>query len=378
MMMTMNYELWMMSDASLWTLLAGSIIAGCLLAWLSLLLLKVAGFFSGEAYARIAKDSLSQIAYFFFPILLLTISLSFYSAEHPRTYWLFQLFKVIFITVSAVGLSRIVVLVERAILLHLKIDPTASFNDRRLYTRIKFVKRLFIMAISLIALALLLLSFEKGRQFGVGLLTSAGILSVIIGFAAQKTLGNLLASLQVAFSQPIKIGDTVVVETEVGQIEEINLTYVVVRLWDRRRLILPITYFVETPFQNWTRNDSSLIGVVLLYLDYRTPVDALRAKFTKLVHSHPNWDGEVCELHVIDTQAQQIVVRATMSVATPSDSFVLRSFVRENLIAWLRDNHPEALPGMRVISDPSPSSGTTHSASSGTTHSTPDSYRDRD
>lgn len=345
-------------DAPLWILLAGSVATGCILARLSLSLLSVAGLFNGEAYVRIAKDSLSQIAYFFFPVLLLSLSLSFYSEEHPGTLWLFQVFKVIFITVSAVGLSRIVVLVERAVLLHLKIDPTASFNDRRLYTRIKFVKRLVIMAISLIALALLLLSFEKGRQFGVGLLTSAGILSVIIGFAAQKTLGNLLASLQVAFSQPIKIGDTVVVETEVGQIEEINLTYVVVRLWDRRRLILPITYFVETPFQNWTRNDSSLIGVVLLYLDYRTPMDALRAKFIELVRSHPNWDGEVCELHITDTQAQQIIVRATMSVATPSDSFVLRSFVRENLIAWLRDNHPEALPGMRVINDPPVNSGT--------------------
>ena len=338
-------------DAPLWMILAGSVLVGCLLAKTALSLISVAKLFNADTYVRLARESLSQVAYLFFPLLLLTVSLGIYMEEHPGVSWLFNVSKVALIIVSAVTLAKIVEIIERTIILRLGIDPTASYNERRLFTRIKFVKRLVLMAISLVALALLLLSFEKGRQFGVGLLTSAGILSVIIGFAAQKTLGNLLASLQVAFSQPIKIGDTVVVENEVGQIEEINLTYVVVRLWDRRRLILPITYFVETPFQNWTRNDSSLIGVVLLYLDYRTPVQALREKLNELVRNHPNWDGEVCELHVTDTQAQQIVVRATMSVGNPSESFALRSYVRENLIAWLRDHHPESLPGMRMIGE---------------------------
>lgn len=338
-------------DAPLWIILAGSVVAGCILAGITLSLISVAGLFKGESYVRLTKESLSQILYVFFPVLLLSVSTGFYVDEHPKVAWLFHLSKVALIATSAITLSRIVVVAEKILLLHLNIDPTTSISERKLFTRIKFIKRLIIMSIALIALALLLLSFEKGRQFGVGLLTSAGILSVIIGFAAQKTLGNLLASLQVAFSQPIKIGDTVVVENEVGQIEEINLTYVVVRLWDRRRLILPITYFVDTPFQNWTRNDSSLIGVVLLYLDYRTPVEMLRAKFTELVRNHPDWDGEICELHVTDTQMQHMIVRATMSVGSPSESFALRSYVRENLIAWLRDHHPESLPGMRVIND---------------------------
>lgn len=339
------------ADAPLWAILAGSIILGCILAKVVLSLISVAKLFRADAYVKIVKESLAQVLYVFFPVLLMTISLGFYLDEHPKVSWLFQLSKVASIAISAVTLAKIVILIERIIILQLEIDPTTSISQRKIYTRIKFVTRLIIIIISTIALALLLLSFEKGRQFGVGLLTSAGIVSVIIGFAAQKTLGNLLASLQVAFSQPIKIGDTVVVETEVGQIEEINLTYVVVRLWDKRRLILPITYFVDTPFQNWTRNDSNLIGIVLLYLDYRTPVDQLRAKFTELVHHHPNWDGEVCELHVTDTQMQQMVVRATMSVGSPTESFALRSYVRENLIAWLRDNHPESLPGMRVIKE---------------------------
>lgn len=341
------------NKAPLWAVLAASVVGGLILARIVLSLVSIAGVFKGESYARLIKESASQTLYLFFPILALAVSTGVYSDAHPDLSWIFQIAKILLIVVSAGVLSRTVVLIERIVLQHLRIDPTQSVAERKLYTRIKFIKRLIVMAISLITLALLLLSFEKGREFGVGLLTSAGILSVIIGFAAQKTLGNLLASLQVAFSQPIKIGDTVVVENEVGQIEEINLTYVVVKLWDRRRLILPINYFIETPFQNWTRNDSSLIGVVLLYLDYRTPMEALRTKFTELVHGHPNWDGEICELHVTDTQMQQIVVRATMSVATPSDSFALRSYVRENLVAWLRDNHPESLPGTRLISETS-------------------------
>lgn len=347
------------ADAPLWSILAGSLVGGCLLAKITLSLISVARFFNAASYVSVVRDSLSKVLYVFFPILLLATGLGFYIDGQPKATWLFQIAKVLLIVTSAITLSKIVMLVERIIILQLEIDPTTSISQRKIFTRIKFITRLIVMVISIIALASLLLSFEKGRQFGVGLLTSAGIISVIIGFAAQKTLGNLLASLQVAFSQPIKIGDTVVVETEVGQVEEINLTYVVVRLWDRRRLILPITYFVDTPFQNWTRNDSSLIGVVLFYLDYRTPIAAMRARFTELVHSHANWDGEICELHVTDTQAQQIVVRATMSVRSPSESFALRSFVRENLIAWLRDQHPESLPGMRMI--PSTSSTDTPS-----------------
>jgi small-conductance mechanosensitive channel len=342
------------TNAPLWAIMVGSVLLGCLAAKLTLSIFSVARFFNADEYVQVIKDNLSQVLYVFFPVLVLTISLGFYVDEHPKAFWLFQFSKLTLIALSAITLARIVILVERLILLRLEIDPITSISQRKIYTRIKFVTRLVIMIISTISLALILLSFEKGRQFGVGLLTSAGILSVIIGFAAQKTLGNLLASLQVAFSQPIKIGDTIVVENEVGQVEEINLTYVVVRLWDRRRLILPITYFIDTPFQNWTRNDSSLIGVVLLYLDHRTPMDALRAKFTELVHQHPNWDGDVCELHITDTQMQQMVVRATMSVGSPTESFAIRSFIRENLIAWLRDNHPESLPGMRVISEQKP------------------------
>ena len=336
-------------ETPLWAIIIGSIVAGIVLAKITLTLISVFKLFGEPSYIRLIRNSLSKPLYFFFPLLVLTISAGFYIEGRTDNSLSFNLLKSSLIIASAVTLSRVISVIEQISILKLGIDPTDSVSHRRLFTRIQFIRRFIVFVIGVLALALILLSFEKGRQFGVGLLTSAGILSVIIGFAAQKTLGNLLASVQVALAQPIKIGDTVVVENEVGSIEEINVTYVVVKLWDRRRLILPITYFIDTPFQNWTRNDNSLISVVLLYLDYRTPVDALRQKLIELVSGHPNWDGDVCELHVTDTQAQQIVVRATMSVRSPSDSFALRSYVRENLISWLRDNHPESLPGTRVI-----------------------------
>ncbi len=338
-------------ELSIWLLILGALLVGLLLARLTIYLVTALGRFSSGVIVTTIKQEMTKGLYFFFPILLFSIGSIYYESRHPGTEWVLQFSKVAMVTVSTWLLIRMVIIIEKIILLKLEIDPTLSISDRKIYTRIKFVTRLIIVAVSMIAFATLLLSFEQGRKFGVGLLTSAGIVSVIIGFAAQKTLGNLMASMQIAFSQPIKIGDTVVVENEVGQIEEINLTYVVTSLWDRRRLILPITYFVETPFQNWTRNDHSLIAVVLLYLDYRTPMDLLREQFNELVHGHPKWDGEVCELHITDTQQQQMIVRATMSVANPKDSFELRSFVREGLIAWLRDNHPESLPGTRLIND---------------------------
>ncbi|GAB3181700.1 hypothetical protein GCM10027291_51400 [Telluribacter humicola] len=243
---------------------------------------------------------------------------------------------------------RIVGIFEKVLLLNLDLNQPNNYNARRLYTKVQFIRRLVNIFVVVIGVSILLLSFDRVRQYGVGILTSAGIASVILGFAAQKTLANLLAGIQIAFTQPIKIDDAVLVENEWGHIEEINLTYVVVKLWDLRRLVLPITYFIETPFQNWTRNQASIIGNVLLYLDYHTPVDKLRGKLFELVNSNTLWDGEVCNLQVIDTQAQFIVVRCIMSARNAGDTFNLRCQVREKLIEYIRTEYPESLPGFRV------------------------------
>lgn len=190
------------------------------------------------------------------------------------------------------------------------------------------------------------------RQFGTSILASAGIAGVVIGFAAQKTLGNVLAGIQIALTQPLLIDDIVVVEGEFGQIEEITLTYVTVRTWDLRRMILPITYFVEKPFQNWSRISTEVLGTVILYLDYQVPLGELRVELKRLVENNPKWDRKVCGLQVTDTKPTAIEVRALVSSTDPGKAFDLRCEVREGLIQFLSRHHPESLPRVRNVIEP--------------------------
>ncbi len=207
-----------------------------------------------------------------------------------------------------------------------------------------------------IGVSLLLIAFQGSRKIGWSVLTSAGIVSVLIGFAAQKTLGNLLAGIQIALTQQIRLDDAVVVEKEWGRIEEINLTTVVVRVWDRRRLILPITYFVEVPFENWTRSDASITGAVLLYLDYSVPVEKVREKARELADADPLWNRDVFAVQVTDAQPTCIVVRILVSAQDAPSVFDLRCHMREQLLAFLRDEYPQSLPQTRVqvTSPPTP------------------------
>ena len=216
-------------------------------------------------------------------------------------------------------------------------------------TQVQFFRRIVSTLILLVSFSLLLLNFQGSRKVGVSVLTSAGIVSVLVGFAAQKSLGNLLAGIQIAFSQQIRLDDAVVVENEWGRIEEINLTNVVVRVWDRRRLILPITYFVETPFQNWTRSDASITGTILLYLDYNAPIEAIREKAKALAEADPLFNEQVFAVQVTDTTPTNMVVRILVSANDAPSAFDLRCNIREAILIFLRDNHPESLPQSRII-----------------------------
>ena len=224
-----------------------------------------------------------------------------------------------------------------------------NLSHRKFVTQVRFFRRLIAAAIILVGSSLLLISFQGSRKVGLSVLTSAGVVSVLIGFAAQKTLANLMAGIQIAFNQQIRLDDAVVVEKEWGRIEEINLTSVIVRLWDRRRLILPITYFVETPFENWTRSDASITGVVFLYLDYNVPVDKIRVKARELAEADPLWNSEVFAVQVTDTQPTCIVVRILVSARDSPSAFDLRCHMREQLIAFIRDEYPQSLPQTRLM-----------------------------
>ena len=243
--------------------------------------------------------------------------------------------------------------VQDALLSRYRMDVSDNVSARKIYTQVSLIRKVIVTAIVILATGSILMLFDPVRQFGTSILASAGIAGIVIGFAAQKTLGNVLAGIQIALTQPLLIDDIVVVESEFGQIEDITLTYVTVRTWDLRRLVLPITYFVEKPFQNWSRVSTDLLGTVTLYLDYQVPTGALREELKRLVENNPKWDRKVCGLQVTDAKQSTIEVRALVGSTDPGKAFDLRCEVREGLIEFLCRNYPESLPRVRYVEEPS-------------------------
>jgi small-conductance mechanosensitive channel len=222
-----------------------------------------------------------------------------------------------------------------------------NLKGRKVRTQLTFIRKVLILIIVLITISIILLSFSSVRKLGAGLLTGVGIGGIILGIAAQKPLSNLLAGMQIAFTQPIRIDDVLVVEGEWGRVEEITLTYVVLAIWDQRRLVLPITYFTEKPFQNWTRTTSQMLGTVFLYVDYTFPVDMLREELNHLLKANKLWDKRVGVLQVTDSKPDTIELRALMSARNSSDAFDLRCYVRENLLKFINTHMPDNLPQRR-------------------------------
>ncbi|MBK0381339.1 mechanosensitive ion channel [Pedobacter sp. SD-b] len=223
-----------------------------------------------------------------------------------------------------------------------------NLKERKIRTQLQFLRKFMVALILVLTVAAILFSFEGMRKIGTGLLTSVGIGGIIIGFAAQKSLGNLLAGFQIAFTQPIRIDDVLVVEGEWGKVEEITLTYVVLHIWDQRRLILPITYFIEKPFQNWTRISAEILGTVFLYVDYTLPLEELRKEYDRLIDNNKLWDKKVKVIQVTDTKESVMEVRILMSANNSSDAFDLRCEIREGLVSFIQKNYPESLPRTRA------------------------------
>ena len=229
-----------------------------------------------------------------------------------------------------------------------RIDVADNLKARKIRTQLQVFKRIVIVIVGIIALAAMLMTFEKVRQLGTSILASAGIVGIIVGMAAQRTIATFLAGIQIAVSQPIRVDDVVIVENEWGRIEEITLTYVVVRIWDLRRLVLPITYFIEKPFQNWTRVTADILGTVFLYVDYTVPIQAVREEFHRILQSSKLWDAKVWGLQVTNSNERTVELRALMSAPDASTAWNLRCEVREKLIEYVRNNYPEGLPKVRA------------------------------
>ncbi len=237
---------------------------------------------------------------------------------------------------------------EDVVLARHRIDVQDNLNARRIVTQIKIFKKIVVALVSILALGAVLMTFDQIRQFGASILASAGIVGIIVGFAAQRSIATLLAGIQIALTQPIRLDDVVIVENEWGRIEEITLTYVVVRIWDLRRLIVPITYFLEKPFQNWTRVSADLLGTVFIYADYTLPVHPLREALQEILKRSDRWDGKVCALQVTDVSERTVEIRALVSAADASRLWELRCEVREKLIEHLKQHHTACLPKARV------------------------------
>jgi small-conductance mechanosensitive channel len=223
-------------------------------------------------------------------------------------------------------------------------------SRRKIRTQVDFIQKVGTGFIILIALCLILMSFNRIREIGTSIIASAGVLTIIVGLAAQRSLSNLMAGLQIAFTHPIKIDDVVVVENEWGEIEEISLTYVVVRIWDKRRMILPISYFIEKPFQNWTRVSSDLIGSVSINVDYTVAIEDLREQFRMMLKGTPLWDGKVGKLEMTEADEKCVRLRAIMSAKDATDCWDLKCYMRENLICFIQTNYPLSLPRVRAES----------------------------
>lgn len=229
-----------------------------------------------------------------------------------------------------------------------RLDADDNLLARKHVTQVRILKRAGDVMIVLVTTAVALMSFESVRSYGVSLFASAGAASLVAGLAARPLLTNLIAGVQIAVTQPIRLEDAVVVEGEWGWVEEITGTYVVVRLWDWRRMILPLSYFLEKPFQNWTRETASLIGSVFLHVDYAVPVEAVRQELARIARGSPLWDGRVVNLQVSDATERTVQLRALVSARNAPQTWDLRCEVREKLIAFLQREHPQALPTARV------------------------------
>lgn len=229
-----------------------------------------------------------------------------------------------------------------------EIDVADNLAARRIRTQTQVLRRIFVVVVALIALGAMLMTFPAIRTLGTSLLASAGLAGLVIGMAMRPTLSSIVAGIQIALTQPIRIDDVVIVEGEWGWIEEIRSTYVVVRIWDLRRLVVPLSYFIEKPFQNWTRATADLLGTVFLYVDYSVSVEEVRQELRRVLEASDIWDGKTWGLQVTNAGEHSLELRSLMSAPSGPKAWDLRCHVREKLVQFLQEHHPECLPRTRA------------------------------
>jgi small-conductance mechanosensitive channel len=297
-----------------------------------------------KKYLRLIIGVAILIVLILFNHLFPVLDLSAYIADDVLT-TLRKSLVVVFISLIIIEIVRIL---KKRLLKRYDISKEDNLKSRKLHTQINLLEKVIVFVIVIIAVGLVLMSIEGIREIGIGIFASAGVAGIIIGLSAQKIVGTLLAGIQIAITQPFRVDDAVVVENEWGWIEEINLTYVVVRIWDKRRLVLPTSYFIEKPFQNWTRTSADILGTVFIYTDYTISFEALRKELTRLLNSTDLWDKKVNVLQVTDSKESNVEIRLLVSAKDSPTTWDLRVFIREKMIEFIQKNYPESLPRTRV------------------------------
>ena len=244
-----------------------------------------------------------------------------------------------------ISASRVI---DDALGVRYRLDVRDNLEARRIHTQTRLLRRTVTVLIIILTIGVMLMTFEQVRELGASVLASAGLAGIVVGFAARPVLQNLIAGIQIAIAQPIRLDDVVIVEGEWGRIEEITATYVVVKIWDQRRLIVPLNYFIEHTFQNWTRSDAEILGTVFVFVDYTVPVEEVRAELHRLLEENDKWDRRAWGLVVTDATDRAVQLRALMSAADAGSAWDLRCEIREQLITYLQARHPDSLPRVRA------------------------------
>jgi len=296
-----------------------------------------------------ATEGPSRLAFVIFALAAALPSTSFSTATTSR---INHILLVAFTVLAGWSAIRAFEIAATLYLQRFRTDVDDNLLARKHVTQIRILKRAVDTLLVIITLGAALMSFDSVRQYGVSLFASAGAASLVVGLAARPLLTNLIAGVQIAITQPIRLEDAVIVEGEWGWIEEITSTYVVIRLWDWRRMVVPLAYFLDKPFQNWTRESGSLIGSVMLYVDHTVPVEAVRQELTKIANASPLWDKRIVNLQVSDVRETVIELRALVSARNAPQTWDLRCEVREKLVAFLQQHHPDALPQRRLSYEP--------------------------
>jgi small-conductance mechanosensitive channel len=282
------------------------------------------------------------------PVLGVILALPLFGLSTESSYVVQKISSLLIVGCVAWVLFQAVAVFEKFITSKYDITAANNLEARKIFTQITVLSRTLYVLISIFAVASMLMMFEEVRRFGTSILASAGVVGIIIGFAAQRTIANLFAGFQLAMTQPIRIDDVVIVEGEWGRVEEITLTYVVIKIWDQRRLIVPLSHFIEKPFQNWTRSSAEILGSIFIFTDYTVPIDEIRKEAGRLVTAHPDWDKKFWNLQVTEATDRAVQLRVLATASDSGKAWNLRCAVREGLVQFLQKNYPESLPKVRA------------------------------